>query len=83
VRVAALCLCACGRIGFGEVGDAATDAQTGASEVFPISQSSTTGITDELIELDPASGAIVDRKPLCEPCPTPYDLDSGDLTRAP
>jgi len=44
----------------------------------------TTGITDELVELDPASGAVVDRKPLCMPCPTtPFDLDSGDLTRAP
>jgi hypothetical protein len=44
----------------------------------------TSGVTDELLELDPATGATVNRKPLCMPCPTtPYDLDSGDLTRSP
>jgi hypothetical protein len=41
----------------------------------------TSGITDELLELDPANGNVLARRPLCMPCPTPYDLDSGDLTR--
>ena len=36
--------------------------------------------SDELIEIDPGTGQLGTRIPLCEACPTPYDLLNGDTT---
>ena len=48
----------------------------GADRLFMTSSSD-----DRLYEVDPETGAMLSSLPLCSPCPTPYDLLSGDATR--
>ena len=39
--------------------------------------------TDQVVDIDPASGAVGATRTMCVSCPTPYDFVSGDLTRTP
>jgi hypothetical protein len=39
--------------------------------------------TDQVVDMDPATGALGAARTMCVACPTPYDFMSGDLTRSP
>lgn len=39
--------------------------------------------TNALVEIDPLTGTFLSSKTLCVSCPTPFDLDFGDMTASP